>query len=42
MAFVGQPVELAVAAILTGAVDEFSSFDFPRRHCAPPLFDGGG
>jgi hypothetical protein len=32
MAFVGQPVELAVAAIFAGAVDEFAPLEFPVGH----------
>ncbi|WP_352964800.1 hypothetical protein [Mesorhizobium sp. M1312] len=32
MAFVGQRIELAVAAIFAGAIDEFPSLNFPRRH----------
>src|SRR6185436_1931272 len=36
MALVRQCVELAVAAVLAGAVDEFAAFDFPRRHEWPP------
>ena len=32
MTFVRQRIELAVAAIFAGAVDEFEPFNFPRRH----------
>jgi hypothetical protein len=32
MTFVRQRIELAIAAIFAGAVDEFESLDFPRRH----------
>jgi hypothetical protein len=32
MTLVGQRIELAVAAVLASAVDEFASPDFPRCH----------
>jgi hypothetical protein len=36
MAFVGQRIELTVAAIFAGTIDEFASPDFPRRHAVLP------
>src|SRR5438067_1303757 len=38
MPFVGQRVELAVAAIFASAVDELSALEFPVSHRSAPLF----
>jgi hypothetical protein len=39
MALVGQRIELTVAAILSGAINEFASLDLPRSHAVLPDFE---